>query len=108
MKGHEVMDGIDSIPSTLTDGDKTEIKFVNRTDVVVQAYCSDLNGTMRYKMRLPPNLGEKSEDCTGQNWLVTDEKKNSLFLLGGESPDSVIRGTPAHSVSVDVTPPPWY
>ena len=25
LKGHEVMDGIDSIPSTLTDGEKTEI-----------------------------------------------------------------------------------
>ena len=73
------MDGIDSIPSTLTDGEKTEIKFINRMEFVVQVYCRDLKGTMRYKMRLPPNFGEKSEAYVGQTWLVTDEKKN-LFI----------------------------
>jgi hypothetical protein len=70
------MDGIGSIPSTLTDGKKTEIMFVNRMNFVVQVYCRDLKGIMRYKMRLLPNWAEKSEAYVGQTWLVTDEKKN--------------------------------
>ena len=61
LKGHEVMDGIDSIPSTLTDGEKTEIKFINRMEFVVQVYCRNMKGIMRYKMRLLPNWAEKSE-----------------------------------------------
>ncbi|MBU62207.1 MAG: hypothetical protein CMI26_06860 [Opitutae bacterium] len=88
LKGHEVMDGIGSIPSTLTDGEKTEIMFVNRMNFVVQVYCRDLKGIMRYKMRLLPNWAEKSEAYVGQTWLVTDEKKKPLYFFLAENAQS--------------------
>jgi hypothetical protein len=88
LKGHEVMDGIDSIPSTLTDGEKTEITFVNRMKFVVLVYCRDLKGNMSYKMRLLPNWAEKSEAYVGQTWLVTDKEKKPLYFFLAENAHS--------------------
>ena len=88
LKGHEVIDGTDSVPSSPIHGEKTEIHFVNRMGFTVQVFWVDQNGTMRYKMNLPPNFGRKSEAFVGQTWLVTDNKKKPLYFYLAEDRDS--------------------
>ena len=88
LKGNEVMDGIDAVPPSPAGGAKTEIRFLNRMDFAVQVFWIDQNGTMRYKMRLPPNFGEKSEAFVGQTWLVTDSKKKPLYFYLAEDRSS--------------------
>jgi len=88
LKGHAVMDGTGAVPSSPVGGAKTEIRFVNRMDFTVQVFWIDQNGTMRYKMNLPPNFGQKSEAFVGQTWLVIDNKKKPLYFYLAEDRSS--------------------
>ena len=89
LSGHEVTDGIDSVPLSPVDGNATKIGFVNRAEFPIHVRWLDHNGTLHYFTRLHQNYGESTEAFVGQTWLVSDNNGTPLlyYIAEEETPD---------------------
>ena len=89
LSGHEVTDGIDSVPLSPVDGNATKIGFVNRAEFPIHVRWLDHNGTLHYFTRLHQNYGDSTEAFVGQTWLVSDNNGTPLlyYIAEEETPD---------------------
>ena len=89
LSGHEVTDGIDSVPLSPVDGNATKIGFVNRAEFPIHVRWLDHNGTLHYFTRLHQNYGDSTEGFVGQTWLVSDNNGTPLlyYIAEEETPD---------------------
>jgi hypothetical protein len=84
LSGHEVMGGIDSIPLSPPDGNKTKIGFINRADFPIRIHWLDHNGTLHYRSPLGQNHGMNFEAFVGQTWLASDGNGKPLLYYVAE------------------------
>ena len=89
LSGHEVTDGIDSVPLSPVDGNATKIGFVNRAEFPIHVRWLDHNGTLHYFTRLGQDHGANTEAFVGQTWLVSDDNGTPLlyYIAEEETPD---------------------
>ena len=89
LSGHEVTDGIDSVPLSPVDGNATKIGFTNRAEFPIDVRWLDHNGTLHYFTRLYQDYGESTEAFVGQTWLVSDDNGTPLlyYIAEEETPD---------------------
>ena len=84
LSGHEVTDGIDSVPLSPVDGNATKIGFINRAEFPIHVRWLDHNGTLHYFTRLYQDYGESTEAFVGQTWLVSDDNGTPLLYYIAE------------------------
>ena len=89
LSGHEVTDGVDSVPLSPVDGKATKIGFVNRAEFPIDVRWLDHNGTLHYFTRLYQDYGDSTEAFVGQTWLVSDDNGTPLlyYIAEEETPD---------------------
>ena len=88
LSGHEVTDGIDSVPLSPVDGNATKIGFINRAEFPIDIKWLDHNGTLHYFTRLGQDHGANAEAFVGQTWVVFDTNRTPLlyYIAEGETP----------------------
>ena len=89
LEGHEVTDGIDSVPLSPVGGNATKIGFINRAEFPVEVHWLDHNGTLHYLARLGQDHGQNAKAFVGQTWLVSDGDGTPLlyYVAEKETPD---------------------
>ena len=89
LSGHELPDGIDSVPLSPVGGNATKIGFINRAEFPVEVHWLDHNGTLHYLARLGQDYGQNAKAFVGQTWLVSDGDGTPLlyYVAEKETPD---------------------
>ena len=96
LSGHEVTDGIDSVPLSPVDGNATKIGFINRAEFPIDIKWLDHNGTFHYFTKLGQGHGANAEAFVGQTWLVSDNNGTPLlyYIAEKETPEGAFgKGT---------------
>ena len=84
LSGHELPDGIDSVPLSPVGGDATKIGFINRAECPIDVRWLDHDGTLHYFTRLGQDHGANTEAFVGQTWLVSDDNGTPLLYYIAE------------------------